>query len=136
MADGLLAPYFPSHGGQDAIPCQVLRNPVAGLPGQEFMIDPPDDGRLLRIHKDLTLRSPPIAQKGRKGDGDLYFIQPLPLAPGAVLGDRTRFFLGNGGHDGQKELARPVEGPDPLFFKIALDPVLLQPPSILIRSTI
>jgi len=88
----------------------------------------PDDLRLFFDDLRQTVLSLLIAEEMLVGEGDLAVRSALALAPGHVLGDIPAFFLGDGGHDSNKQFALAIHGVDALLFKVYSYSMLFQLP--------
>lgn len=96
------------------------------LPKQKHPVDPLDQFRLFGVDHEVAVGPHVVAEEPFERNGHLAVSEPLSLTPGAVLRDRTAFFLGKRGHDGQQKFAFAVERPDVLFLEIDLNAMLLQ----------
>lgn len=96
------------------------------LPKQKHPVDPLDQLRLFGVDHEVAVGPHVVVEEPFERNGHLAVSEPLSLTPGAVLRDRTAFFLGKRGHDGQQKLAFAVERPDVLFLEIDLNAMLLQ----------
>ena len=93
---------------------------------KEHGIDALNNGCLLPVDHQIAVRPTVVAEEPVEGNRDLAVYKVLPLALGAVFRNAPAFLLRQRGHDGQEQLDLPVERPDILFFKIALDAVFLE----------
>ena len=116
---------FPG-GRWDAVSGEGFGNGVAGLALHKKGIDAADDLGFVLHHLRKPVRPLSIAEELFIGEVDLAVREPLALAPGDVLRKGAAFLLGQRGHDGDKQLALAVEGPDVLLFKVDLHTMLLQ----------
>jgi hypothetical protein len=71
----------------------------------------------LRIQHEVAIRPSVVAKEMAKRNGDLSVCKTLPLTPDAVLGDGAGFFLCEGAHDGNQQLALGIQRPDVFFSK-------------------
>lgn len=115
-----------SSGRQDTVSCKLLGDAVVGLALKEHGIDALNNGCLLPVDHQIAVRPTVVAEEPVEGNRDLAVYKVLPLALGAVFRNAPAFLLRQRGHDGQEQLDLPVERPDILFFKIALDAVFLE----------
>lgn len=127
-ADGGLAPDFAAAGRRDAPARELGRDGVEGVAREEEAVDFLDRPGLLAVHDKIAVRAFVVAEETLVGHADFAVREPLPLAPGRVFGDAAAFFLREGAHDGDEELAFRVERPDVFFLEIDLDALVLELP--------
>ena len=68
-----------------------------------------------------------IAEESAERYRNLTVCKAFSHAPGAVLGNAPALLLCKAGHDGNKQFALAVEGPDVLFLEIAFAASFFQP---------
>lgn len=113
-------------GRQDAVIRELLSDAIVRHALKEHGVDALNNGRLLPVDHQIAVRPTVVAEESVERNRDLAVCKALPLAPGAVFRYAPAFLLRQRGHDGQEQFALPVERPDILFFKIALDAVFLE----------
>ena len=116
---------FPARRG-NLFFCQRLCHRMRGAPLQKHPVNPAYCLSLLFIDYKAAVLTPVIPEKPFKRDGCFAVCKPLPLSPGAVLGNAAAFFLCQRGHDCKQQLTPAVKGPDIFLFKIAFDLMLFQ----------
>ena len=101
---------------------------MEGVSGEEQPVDEFYRLRLLRVHDKVAVRPAIVAEEMLERHTDLAVSKPLTMPPGRVLRDGPAFFLGQGTHDGDEQLALGIEGPDVFLLKVHLDAVILELP--------
>lgn len=64
------------------------------------MVDAAHDFGLLRVDYGLAVWAAIVSEEVTVGHINFAVLETFPVTPGDVLGDRSGFFLGEGGHDG------------------------------------
>ena len=107
-----------SSGRQDAVIRELLGDAVVGHALKEHGVDALNNGRLLPVDHQIAVRPTVVAEEPVERNRYLAVCKALPLAPGTVFRYAPAFLLRQRGHDGQEQLALPVERPDILLFRV------------------
>lgn len=117
LLDDISVPFSPTKLGLDVLAFQVVLDVRVGAAFQKHLEDQPDGFGFFFNDLDTTVFGSCVAHEVPIRDAVGAFFVFLPDTPFYVFGNAAAFFLRQGGHDGQQQLAFAIKGPDILFLE-------------------